>query len=81
LIDAFLGSERVIGAKVDEVREILKENAQFPLIKDLGERLRSKISALGNGGFILRVDPSTSEATDMNVPFSLPMWKSPHAIK
>ena len=81
LIDAFLGPERVIGAKVDEIRGILKENAQFPLIKDVDERLRNKISALGNGGFILRVDPSTSEATDMNVPFSLPMWKSPHAIK
>ena len=81
LIDSFLGPERVIGAKVDEIRGILNENAQFPLIKDLDERLRNKISVLGNGGFILRVDPSKTEATDMNVPFSLPMWKSPHAIK
>jgi hypothetical protein len=36
---------------------------------------------MGNGGFVLRVDPSASQATDMNVPFSLPMWKSPFAIK
>jgi multisite-specific tRNA:(cytosine-C5)-methyltransferase len=81
LVDRFLGPERVIEADIDEIKDIIQESAQFPLIRDLGKRLRTSISGMGNGGFVLRVDPSASQATDMNVPFSLPMWKSPCAIK
>jgi multisite-specific tRNA:(cytosine-C5)-methyltransferase len=81
LIDPFFGPERVIEAEVDEIRDLLDETVQFPLIKKLDTRLRESISALGNGGFIMRVDTSTSQATDMDVPFSLPMWKSPYAVK
>jgi hypothetical protein len=53
----------------------------FPLIRNLKPNLREQIEKMKNGGFVVRVDPSTSEITDMNVPFSMPMWKSPQAVK
>jgi multisite-specific tRNA:(cytosine-C5)-methyltransferase len=81
LIDPFLGDRRVIDASVDDIWELLKDGAQFPLIRNLKPNLRDRISKISTGGFVIRVDPSSSEATDMNVPFSMPMWKSPQAVK
>ena len=81
LIDPFMGPRRIVNAKVDEIWELLKTGSQFPLIRDLKENLRSQIEKLENGGFVIRVDPSGSTETEMNVPFSMPMWKSPHAVK
>lgn len=80
-MDPFLGDDRVVYANVDEIWDLLKSGAQFPLIRSLSSNLRDRISEMGNGGFVIRVDPSKSEITDMNVPFCMPMWKSPHAVK
>jgi multisite-specific tRNA:(cytosine-C5)-methyltransferase len=81
LVDPFLGKERAINASVDEIWELLKSGSQFPLIRNLKEGIRDKISQLPNGGFVIRVDPSASKLTDLTVPFSMPMWKSPMAVK
>jgi multisite-specific tRNA:(cytosine-C5)-methyltransferase len=81
LIDPFLGDNRIVDASVDDIWEIMKSEAQFPLIRDLKPILKDRISNMSNGGFVIRVDPSGSEMTEMNVSFSLPMWKSPHAVK
>lgn len=81
LIDPFLGDKRIVDASVDDIWELLKVGAQFPLIRSLKPTLRDRISKMTTGGFVIRVDPSTSEITEMNVPFSMPMWKSPHAVK
>ena len=78
LIDPFLGPTRVVNARVDEIWELLRGGAQFPLIGDLNPRLQEQVLKLGNGGFVIRVDPQGSE---MTVPFSMPMWKSPMAVK
>lgn len=81
LIDPFLGPNRVVNANVDEIWELLKTGAQFPLVRDLKENVRAQIEKLDNGGFVIRVDPSGNSETEMNVPFSIPMWKSPFAVK
>jgi multisite-specific tRNA:(cytosine-C5)-methyltransferase len=81
LIDPFLGEARLVYATVDEIWELLRVGAQFPLIQSLKENLGKQILRMKNGGFVIRVDPSSSETTDMNVPFSMPMWKSPMAVK
>jgi multisite-specific tRNA:(cytosine-C5)-methyltransferase len=81
LIDPFLGPTRVVSAKIDEIWELLKAGSQFPLIRILRENLRTQIEKLDAGGFVIRVDPSGSNETEMNVPFSIPMWKSPYAVK
>lgn len=81
LIDPFLGPDRVVNASVDEIWELLKTGSLFPLIRNLKPNLREQIEKMKNGGFVIRVDPSASEVTDMNVPFSMPMWKSPQAVK
>lgn len=81
LIDPFLGNNRVVDANVDDIWELLKAGGQFPLIRDLKPALRDRISKMSNGGFVIRVDPSSSEMTEMNVPFAMPMWKSPQAVK
>jgi multisite-specific tRNA:(cytosine-C5)-methyltransferase len=78
LIDPFLGPTRVVSARVDEIWELLRQGAQFPLIRDLNPRLQEQVSKMGNGGFVIRVDPQGSE---MSVPFTMPMWKSPMAVK
>ena len=78
LIDPFLGPTRVVSASVDEIWELLRDGAQFPLTRDLNLRLQEQVMKLGNGGFVIRVDPQGSE---MSVPFSMPMWKSPMAVK
>ena len=78
LIDPFLGETRVVNARVDEIWELLRGGAQFPLIRELNPRLQEQILKIGNGGFVIRVDPQGSE---MSVPFSIPMWKSPMAVK
>lgn len=78
MIDPFLGPTRVVNARVDEIWELLRGGAQFPLIGDLNPRLQEQVLKLGNGGFVIRVDPQGSE---MTVPFSMPMWKSPMAVK
>lgn len=71
----------MVSASVDEIWELLKTGAQFPKIADLKPNLRGQISKLDTGGFVVRVDPSKSGITDMNVPFAMPMWKSPYAVK
>jgi multisite-specific tRNA:(cytosine-C5)-methyltransferase len=81
LVDPFLGSQRVVKAGVDEIWELLKSGSQFPLISSLKQGIRDQIFNLPNGGFVIRVDPSKSELTDLTVPFSMPMWKSPMAVK
>ena len=81
LVDSFLADDRVVNAKVDEIWDLLKSGTQFPLIRSLSPNLRDRITEMGNGGFVIRVDPSKSKITEMNVPFSMPMWKSPHAVK
>jgi multisite-specific tRNA:(cytosine-C5)-methyltransferase len=81
LIDPFLGPDRVVNATVDEIWELLKTGSMFPLIRNLKPNLREQIESMKNGGFVVRVDPSESGITDMNVPFTMPMWKSPHAVK
>ena len=80
LIDPFLGEKRVVYAHVDEIWELLKIQSIFPLIRSLKANLRDQILKLNAGGFIIRVDPSNSK-TDMNVPFSIPMWRSAQAVK
>ena len=80
LIDSFLG-KRVVNASVDEVWDLLKSEAHFPLIRNLKTNLQDEISGLGNGGFVIRVDPSKGGIAEMKEPFSMPMWKSPHAVK
>jgi multisite-specific tRNA:(cytosine-C5)-methyltransferase len=81
LVDPFLGPKRVVYAEVDEIWELLKTGAQFPLVAGLKKGLREQISKLATGGFVVRIDPSKSGMTDMNVPFAIPMWKSPMAVK
>jgi hypothetical protein len=70
-----------VHATVDEIWELLKTATRFPLIRTLKPNLRDQILKLANGGFVIRVDPSKSLLTDMHVPFSMPMWKSPQSVK
>ena len=80
LIDAFM-RDRVVTANVDEIWELLRTGAQFPRVRDLKPALQEQVARLKAGGFIIRVDPSKSERTDMKIPFSMPMWKSPASVK
>ena len=81
LIDSFLGKDRVVTADVDEVWELLKSGPQFPPIRNLAPNLRDQVSGLRNGGFVIRVNPAKSGRTEIKVPFTMPMWKSPSAVK
>jgi multisite-specific tRNA:(cytosine-C5)-methyltransferase len=81
LIDSFLGDDRLVYADVDEIWDLLKTGSQFPLVRDLKENIRDQIFKLKNGGFVIRVDLSKGSITHMNLPFSMPMWKSPQAVK
>ena len=81
LIDPFLGPKRVVYADVSEIWDLLRIQSVFPLIRSLQPNLREQISKLEPGGFIVRVDPSKSEMTDMNVPFLIPMWRSAQSVK
>lgn len=80
LIDAFMGN-RTVTANVDEIWELLRSGSQFPLLRDLKRGLQEQVERLTSGGFVIRVDPSKSDITDMKTPFSMPMWKSPNSVK
>jgi multisite-specific tRNA:(cytosine-C5)-methyltransferase len=80
LIDPFMG-DRVVTANVDEIWELLRTGSQFPLLRDLKPGLQEQVTRLTSGGFVIRVDPSKSDVTDMKIPFSMPMWKSPNSVK
>jgi hypothetical protein len=73
--------DRVVTASVDEIWELLRTGSQFPLLRDLKPGLQDQVTRLTSGGFVIRVDPSKSDVTDMKIPFSMPMWKSPNSVK